>query len=161
MTTCRKVSQMADRTLSYAVINITRGDCKISEDRKESFFLIRCVFFRWIADDKSLRTKRSKFPHQKKSSQCWTVGQPSQICLHLPQYFLPACYPNTLEHSYFYPSAKYWYLGSSLFISTVVKTFKNSTAERVPSECSQLRYTSDILEYLFKSTAERVPSECS
>ena len=30
----------------------------------------------------------------------------------------------------------------------VVKTFKNSTAERVPSECSQLRYTSDILEYL-------------
>ena len=43
----------------------------------------------------------------------------------------------------------------------VVKTFKNSTAERVPSECSQLRYTSDILEYLFKSTAERVPSECS
>ena len=45
--------------------------------------------------------------------------------------------------------------------SVVVKTFKNSTAERVPSECSQLRYTSDILEYLFKSTAERVPSECS
>ena len=43
----------------------------------------------------------------------------------------------------------------------VVKTFKNSTAERVPSECSQLRYTSDILEYLLKSTAERVPSECS
>ena len=43
----------------------------------------------------------------------------------------------------------------------VVKTFKSSTAERVPSECSQLRYTSDILEYLFKSTAERVPSECS
>ena len=38
--------------------------------------------FRWIADDKRLRTKRSKFPHQKKSSQCWTVGQPSQICLH-------------------------------------------------------------------------------
>ena len=38
----------------------------------------------------------------------------------------------------------------------MVKTFKNSTAERVPSECSQLRYTSDILEYLFKSTAERV-----
>ena len=43
----------------------------------------------------------------------------------------------------------------------VVKTFKNSTAERVTSECRQLRYTSDILEYLFKSTAERVPSECS
>ena len=43
----------------------------------------------------------------------------------------------------------------------VVKTFKKSTAERVASECSQLRYTSDILEYLFKSTAERVPSECS
>ena len=43
----------------------------------------------------------------------------------------------------------------------VMKTFKNSTAERVPSECSQLRYTCDILEYLFKSTAERVPSECS
>ena len=43
----------------------------------------------------------------------------------------------------------------------VVKTFKNPTAKRVPSECSQLRYTSDILEYLFKSTAERVPSECS
>ena len=43
----------------------------------------------------------------------------------------------------------------------VVKTFKNLTAQRVPSECSQLRYTSDILEYLFKSTAERVPSECS
>ena len=43
----------------------------------------------------------------------------------------------------------------------VVKTFKNSTAQRVPSEYSQLRYTSDILEYLFKSTAERVPSECS
>ena len=57
----------------------------------------KCVFFRWIADDKRLRTKRSKFPHQKKSSHCWTVGQPSQICLHLPQYLHPACYPNTLE----------------------------------------------------------------
>ena len=43
----------------------------------------------------------------------------------------------------------------------VVKTFKNSTAERVLSECSQLRHTCDILEYLFKSTAEQVPSECS
>ena len=32
----------------------------------------------------------------------------------------------------------------------VVKTFKNSTAERVPSECRQLQYTADILEYLFK-----------
>ena len=46
---------------------------------------------------------------------------------------------------------------SRLIISAlVVKTFKNSTAERVPSEWSKLRYTSDILEYLFKSTAERV-----
>ena len=43
----------------------------------------------------------------------------------------------------------------------VVNTFKRSTAERVPSECSQVRYTCDIWEYLFKSTAERVPSECS
>merc|ERR1719397_1855938 len=43
----------------------------------------------------------------------------------------------------------------------VVNTFKRSTAERVPSECSQPRYTCDILEYLFKSTPERVLSECS
>ena len=35
------------------------------------------------------------------------------------------------------------------------ETFKN----QLPSECSQLRYTGDILEYLFKSTAERVPSK--
>ena len=43
----------------------------------------------------------------------------------------------------------------------VLNTFKRSNAERVPSECSQPRYTCDISEYLFKSTAERVPSECS
>ena len=43
----------------------------------------------------------------------------------------------------------------------VVNTFKTSTAERVPSECNQPRYTCDMLEYLFKSTFERVPSECS
>ena len=43
----------------------------------------------------------------------------------------------------------------------VLNTFKRSTAERMPSECSQPRYTCGILEYLFKSTAERVPSECS
>ena len=42
-----------------------------------------------------------------------------------------------------------------------MNTFKRSTAQRVPSECSQPRYTCDILEYLFKSTAERVSSECS
>ena len=39
----------------------------------------------------------------------------------------------------------------------MVKTFKISTAVRVPSECNQPRYTCDILEYLFKSTAERLP----
>ena len=51
--------------------------------------------------------------------------------------------------------------GTSVALCLVVKTFENSTAGRVPSECDQLRYTFDILEYLFKSTAERVPSECS
>ena len=53
------------------------------------------------------------------------------------------------------------HLKPKMLSALVVKTFKNSTAERVTSECRQLRYTSDILEYLFKSTAERVPSECS
>ena len=38
----------------------------------------------------------------------------------------------------------------------MVKTFKNSTAERVLSDCSQLRCTCNILEYLLKSTAKRV-----
>ena len=41
----------------------------------------------------------------------------------------------------------------------VVNTFKRSTAEQVPSECSQLRYICYILEYLFKSISQRVPSE--
>ena len=33
--------------------------------------------------------------------------------------------------------------------SLVLNTFKRSIAERVPSECSQPRYTCDISEYLF------------
>ena len=32
---------------------------------------------------------------------------------------------------------------------------------QLPSKCSQLQYTSDILEHLFKSTAKRRSSECS
>ena len=81
--------------------------------------------------------------------------------------FLPICHIQKSEIS---PHEKFLYIyicgiGDKYGVCStwplVVKTFKNSTAERVPSECSQLRYTSDILEYLFKSTAERVPSECS
>ena len=51
-----------------------------------------------------------------------------------------------------------WFFSGFRFNSGEI--IKISTAERVPSECSLLRYTSNILEYLFKSTAKWVPSGC-
>ena len=42
-----------------------------------------------------------------------------------------------------------WFASHSLFPSSlVVNTFRRSTAERVPSECSQVRYIGDIFQLL-------------